>query len=226
MIPRNLHHIWFGDDDPPERLRICRETFLFLHPDWSIRYWRGVDLIYLPEFDNRRDLIQEHFRRIESICKYPNRQVAFKADIIRLCALYLFGGVYVDHDMYCLKPLDDLLDSDCILMQFRKGQVGEGIMGFEAGDERLPMVIDHVLKDSPRRICGLQLGWMSRQYGWSSFPPEYFCPHPRMNIEPQERYRQTHNTYMIHLWREHEYDFDLLREMSWKATNARIPQPV
>jgi hypothetical protein len=35
----------------------------------------------------------------------------FRANLIRLSALYVFGGVYADLDVVCLRPLDELLSS-------------------------------------------------------------------------------------------------------------------
>ncbi|NDB86592.1 MAG: hypothetical protein EB127_28435, partial [Alphaproteobacteria bacterium] len=37
---------------------------------------------------------------------------AFKADLWRCCVLFEKGGVYVDSDMICLRPLDDFLNFD------------------------------------------------------------------------------------------------------------------
>lgn len=215
---------------PNDRLRACESSFRALHGQpWRFEYWRGLDHL-LDDFPSaeitaRRSRINEHFARINEIVKNPSRQKAFEADIIRLVALHNCGGIYVDHDMYCLRPLDGLLNEDCILMEFRPGNVGEGILGFRGGDERLLKILDHVLDDSIRRICGLQIGPMARHNGWKSFAPEYFCPHPRMNIQQEDRYKTTDNTYMIHLWSDHEYDMKLLEEMQRKA-NARQPQPV
>ena len=35
-----------------------------------------------------------------------------RADILRLEILYRYGGVYVDGDLECLRPLDDVLDGE------------------------------------------------------------------------------------------------------------------
>lgn len=41
---------------------------------------------------------------------------AFAADVVRLWALYHHGGIYLDTDVICFKPFDDLLDkSDCFI---------------------------------------------------------------------------------------------------------------
>ena len=42
-----------------------------------------------------------------------------KADIIRLILVYLYGGFYMDMDMYCLKKLDGLLEFKLVLGEER-----------------------------------------------------------------------------------------------------------
>jgi len=40
------------------------------------------------------------------------RPVAFKADLFRYCALWAFGGVYMDHDLWLASPLSRLFPDD------------------------------------------------------------------------------------------------------------------
>lgn len=225
MIPKILHHVWLNAEPPSDRLDTCKESFIALHPDWELCLWTHPEQCFVPEnaaIREREAKILDHCKRIDEVVEIPRRRLAFKADILRVAMLYIVGGVYVDHDMYCLKPIDPLLNEDCILMQFRENKVGEGIIGFKARDDRLLTILDTVLYDSPRRINGLQIGWLSRHYGWKTFPPEYFCPHPRLNIKPEDKYRMTENTYMVHLWHEYEYDFERLEQMSEAARGMTV----
>lgn len=225
MIEKNLHHIWLGSEYPSQKLVQCLIQALDLHPSWVPHYWKNIDALWeCQSARDRRAQIEEHFGRMDQLVQIESRRNAFKADIMRTCLLHEYGGVYLDHDMFCVKPLDDLLDEDCLMMQFREGKVGEGIMGFRKGDERLLKILDHVLADSPVRVIGLQLGALSRHNGWKTFPPEYFCPHPRMNIEDGDKYKWTDKTYTIHLWREYEYDMATLRNISSMARSLECLQ--
>lgn len=57
---------------------------------------------------------------------------AMVADIVRLEILYLFGGVYVDSDTECVRPIDDLLIDDFIISECSKGNPLNGFMGSTA----------------------------------------------------------------------------------------------
>ncbi|WP_029008558.1 glycosyltransferase [Azospirillum halopraeferens] len=98
MIPRILHHLW-KDADVPPRLAAFRATWRRLHPDWEHRLWTDADLRAFvareaPDFLPVYDAYEEPIRR---------------ADAARYLILQRLGGLYVDLDFECLKPLDPLL---------------------------------------------------------------------------------------------------------------------
>ena len=78
------------------------------HPDWEFRVWRLEDLTWL----RNRSL----FDRAETYAQ--------KADIARYEVVHRFGGVYLDTDMECLRPLDTLLDG----CEFFAGRQHDGIV--------------------------------------------------------------------------------------------------
>ncbi len=53
----------------------------------------------------------------ESIMGNSLKHVAHKADVIRLQALQEYGGIYLDLDTICVKPLLELLHHQCIIGQ-------------------------------------------------------------------------------------------------------------
>jgi Glycosyltransferase sugar-binding region containing DXD motif len=107
MIPKIIHQIWMqGADTVPSKYSFARATWREKNPLWEIKTWDEVEL---------RKLIQG--TRWENVLQYTRRLIQ-RADILRCAVLEKYGGVYVDMDMYCLKPLDDLLVSSKI-------QVGE-----------------------------------------------------------------------------------------------------
>lgn len=97
-IPKILHQTWKETDLPPALLRfqkICQKT----HPDWVYILWTDAD--------NRR-FIQQHypwFLRIYDA--YPEH--IMRVDAVRYFILYHYGGVYLDLDFECVKPLEPLL---------------------------------------------------------------------------------------------------------------------
>lgn len=89
-IPKTIHQIWLGPKPAPKQ---WMSTWPKMNPDWEYRLWSEENL---PDLIN-----QAAFQK--AYC-YPS-----KADVLRLEILYRFGGIYVDADSICLKPLDGLL---------------------------------------------------------------------------------------------------------------------
>jgi inositol phosphorylceramide mannosyltransferase catalytic subunit len=95
MIPKIIHHVWPGDDLFRERFHAWRESWLKFHPDWTFYFWRLDNLPSNINPDIKRAVLD------------PNFSVTPKSDMIRFEVVRLFGGVYVDTDMECLKPFDE-----------------------------------------------------------------------------------------------------------------------
>lgn len=91
-IPKIIHQIWLGPRRPPVH---WMETVRQNHPTWEYMLWTEKNM---PHLRNQRQ-----FDRTELL--------SAKADILRYEVLYEYGGVYLDADIYCLKPLDPLLDA-------------------------------------------------------------------------------------------------------------------
>jgi inositol phosphorylceramide mannosyltransferase catalytic subunit len=94
-IPRILHHIWLGRDPLPEEHKPWIESWKRHHPNWEHRLWTEDNLPLNP-------LRPEVLDRL--------RAPVERADILRLEILYTHGGVYLDTDLECLRPLDDILE--------------------------------------------------------------------------------------------------------------------
>ena len=120
VIPRILHQVWVGPDAMPQEYEDYRESWRRHHPEWEMRLWTDESL---PD-----DFVRpEAYERL--------RNPAERSDIIRLEVLYRFGGVYVDTDVECLRPIDPLLEDD---VHFFAGYVAPGhvqnaVIAAEAG---------------------------------------------------------------------------------------------
>jgi len=95
-IPKIIHHIWIGDDPLPKAAQDMRDTWRRHHPEWQMRLWTQDNL---PPMQNEA-------------LYYRSRNTGHRADILRYELLRQFGGIYVDMDMECQRPLDDLI-KDC-----------------------------------------------------------------------------------------------------------------
>jgi len=98
-IPKKLHIIWVGDEAKcPSH---CIQSWKDKHPDWEVRVWGNLELGAL-KWRNRKQI--EVFR--------ARGQWEGVADLMRYEILHEHGGVYVDADSVCVRPLDDwLLDN-------------------------------------------------------------------------------------------------------------------
>jgi inositol phosphorylceramide mannosyltransferase catalytic subunit len=96
-IPKIIHQIWLGGE-MPEQYKIYAETWKNHHLDWQYKLWTDKDADDI--FITRRNLFD----------KATN--VGMKSDILRYEILKQYGGVYVDTDFECLKPLNDLMHLD------------------------------------------------------------------------------------------------------------------
>ena len=93
MIPRRFHHIWLGGTLPDAAARMI-DTWRAHHPKWEFCLWTDGHLPDMPHLDR-------HFRAATT--------AAGKADMLRYEVIAASGGVYVDIDIECLRPIDELL---------------------------------------------------------------------------------------------------------------------
>jgi len=135
VIPRVFHQIWLGEDTFPYERE--RETWRRHHPSWEHRLWTEADVpgdLELREAANRL------------------RQPAERADILRLELLHRHGGMYLDADFECLKPIDPLLENvTCCLGLLDSGRVSNAVIGAEPGH---PLLARAMAEVRPRATYG------------------------------------------------------------------------
>jgi hypothetical protein len=91
----------------PEAFVKCIDRIKKIHPKWDI-------IIYNEDDVNK--IISEQISFIKTVYDNYSHTVQ-KADIIRVILVYLFGGFYLDMDILCLKPLDELRRFELILSE-------------------------------------------------------------------------------------------------------------
>lgn len=95
-IPRIIHQIWLGDKPIPRAYEEYRRHWQRLHPQWEYRLWRDADIatLRLPSADLMQD----------TDC------IGKRVDILRAELVHRYGGLYVDTDYDCFRPVDVLND--------------------------------------------------------------------------------------------------------------------
>ena len=111
-VPKIIHLMWFSGEEFPKDIKTCLDTWKKILPDYEIRLWTK-DMALNTGYPYVKEAIE---------CK----KWAFAADVVRLYALYTYGGVYMDSDVIVKKSLDVFLDNKLTLFQeCHKGMVGK-----------------------------------------------------------------------------------------------------
>jgi mannosyltransferase OCH1-like enzyme len=101
-IPKIIHQIWFqGADFIPKHLVTYQNSWKEKNPDYQYMFW---------DMNSIKDLIKQ--ANVVWITEtYDNFPLMIqKIDFAKYIILYLVGGIYIDMDMKCLKPLNSLLE--------------------------------------------------------------------------------------------------------------------
>lgn len=125
-IPKIFHYIWLGKK-LPEQYDPFLQTWLKYHPDWTFIFWvdnpknyylgeiKDFNLDSLKKYieteniSNKRIVIDIKNINFENKTFFDStRNYGQRSDILRWEVLYRFGGVYIDVDFECIKPLDIL----------------------------------------------------------------------------------------------------------------------
>lgn len=93
-IPKIIHQIWLGSKPIPTDCLMWMDTWPKVHPAWEYKLWRDKDI----------EAFGLHNKELYDKVRNPGE----KSDIARFEILHRLGGLYVDVDFECLRPLDDL----------------------------------------------------------------------------------------------------------------------
>lgn len=96
-IPKIIHYCWFGRGEKPAKIKKCMYSWRKYLPEYQLIEWNE------DKFD-----ISTAIPYVQDAYKY--KKYAFVSDYVRLYALKLMGGVYMDTDVEVLKSYNDLLD--------------------------------------------------------------------------------------------------------------------
>ena len=181
MIPKTLHFIWIGDQSKkPER---CIDTWVQKNRDYKVKIW-GNNEVQGTNWKNYRQL---HDMLIK-------KDFAGASDVMRYEILYEHGGVYVDADSVCLKPLEDwLLDCDAFAVweqeHMRNNLIANGFLGGVPGADFLKRCVDEVA----RRDCTEdKLAWLIT--GPMLVTDVYFKERPNLTVYPSHFFLPKHHT--------------------------------
>lgn len=197
MIPKIIHYCWFGPNPMPEKVYMCIDTWKKHLPDYELKLW------------NEENSPMNH-RFVKDA--YEKKKYAFVSDYVRLWALYEYGGVYLDTDMYIVKSLNSFLLHEFFLGSESANDIilSAGIIGCIPKNDfvgnALKSYDDIVLNvDISKFSIPLVLTSLYENYNIKEdiviYPYDYFYPFP-FKKRKQKNFMKyaTINTYAIHLW--------------------------
>lgn len=106
-IPKTLHFVWLGPKSFPEGSLTNVKNWIDLHPGWKVKFW--TDLGH-PAPDDRMEVNTLERFPLEDLkdCYFRSDNFGERSEVLSYAILLKEGGVYIDHDVSCLKPLDSL----------------------------------------------------------------------------------------------------------------------
>lgn len=155
VVPRIVWMYW-DQGEPPFEVRRIITSWERNNPKYQVKL---MDRVTAEMF-----LVQNGFSDDAFFFrKQPSRAV--RADLIRLILLKNFGGVYVDTDDLCRKPIDDLFAGghEEVFVQEYFGTIANNFMGSASGSRVISRAL-HLLKSA--------LGSGSEYHAWSVSGPQ------------------------------------------------------
>ncbi|KAI0832356.1 nucleotide-diphospho-sugar transferase [Trametes gibbosa] len=124
-VPRIIHQTWKSETLPPRWANISQECRDMM-PDYAREFIARHYSWYLDVYDGY---------------KYPIQ----RADAIRYFVLYHYGGIYIDLDIGCLRPMDSLLVYPVILPKTVPVGVSNDLMFAEKGHPFMAQTIHSIM---------------------------------------------------------------------------------
>ncbi|GFZ52381.1 hypothetical protein JCM24511_10154 [Saitozyma sp. JCM 24511] len=96
-IPTLLHQSW-KTNVLPAKFEHWSASCRSRHPDWEWVLWTDEDNL---------NLVRKYYPWLEESYRALPAEI-YRADLVRSLYMYTFGGVYLDLDMECLRPSEEL----------------------------------------------------------------------------------------------------------------------
>ena len=99
-IPKKMFMYWHqGWNNAPGIIKRCAATWQEHNPTWDINLLDAATV--------------EEKVKLPAALRTLNLPLPALSDVIRICLLKQYGGVWADATLWCVRPLDDWIDSAC-----------------------------------------------------------------------------------------------------------------
>ena len=197
MIPKTLHFIWIGDQSKmPDK---CIDTWISKNPDYKVNIWDN---------DSLKNNVWRNWDKISDMLH--KKDYAGASDVMRYQILYDNGGIYIDADSVCLKPLEDwLLDCEAFACWeqelVRNNLIANGFIGGVKGAKVWNTCMDVVAtKDCKEEKLAWQITgplmlsevYFQHQPNLTVYPSNFFLPKHHSGYET----KVTGHRFADHIW--------------------------
>ncbi|RKZ50162.1 MAG: hypothetical protein DRR16_10950 [Candidatus Parabeggiatoa sp. nov. 3] len=118
-VPKIIHQIW-DDQNIPGWLAKYAASWLHFNPEWRYVFWTIDDLNAM--------VIKEFPSLLKTYNSLPLK--IMKIDLARYCLMSKYGGVYVDLDFECYRPLGDVFTKNKLTLSWEwPGATKPGLTG-------------------------------------------------------------------------------------------------
>ena len=188
-IPKIIHQIHIGNSLLDELQLKWQKTWIDLHPEWDYILWDDEQVkqnlhITHPEIYNRCENYSE------------------KSDILRFEILYQFGGLYIDTDFECFKPVDSLmLNKDILLFMLNPHKLASGFFAASKHNIEIKNLIDGL----PEREKIYQSKQSLKTWRLNSdykYGPQYVTDTLGLKFGVPDGSATSHKTVYPYLWTE------------------------
>ena len=211
MIPKIIHYCWLSGDEYPDLVKKCLQSWKEKLPGFEFRLW---DRACLPVIGSQ--FANEAF---------DAKLYAPAADVVRLWAVYQYGGFYLDTDVEVIKDLSPLTVFPYVLgLENGTGCIEAAVFGAEPGLEYLRQCLDffddkHCIKNGKRvdfpslpKAMSLVMGEKKQVLrsleefdrdspDFQVFDWDFFSPKSFLGSERQGWKSVTKNTFTFHHFR-------------------------
>lgn len=185
----------------PPQFVVWGETWKRHHPDWEMRLWTEDEL---PELTHP-----------EAFAKGRNHSE--RSNVLRYELLWRLGGVYIDTDMECRRPIDPILEGVSVFAgNTRPGRIGSAIIGsvpghpaFERAVELVPRGVDAGGRQTEETGPGFLTSILTDFDDVTVFEPAYFYPY--RHDEKHLSGADFPDAYAVHHWSKTWESYEELR---------------
>lgn len=139
-IPKIIHQIWIGPNKPPDFMHTVKDN----HPDYEYILWdeEQIERQLFP-------LINQH---LYDLYDFEQSNVwNGRSNLLRLEILKKYGGIYIDADCKCLRPLEgSFLDSELFAAyaneNYRDDLLANGVIGSTKNNDFINIYINELNK--------------------------------------------------------------------------------